>query len=356
MAKFFQNRDLGYAKAVTFDDVLLRPQFSDLNSREEADVTTEIVPGVKLLAPLMPANMQSVCSVELAVACSEAGSLATIDQFRSIGEAVQMVKKVVSRKCRVAGAIGVSKDYTERAEQLLKAGVCCFVVDSPHAHHVKTKKALLELKRKFPRTSIIVGNVATKEGAVDLFKWGADCVKVGVGPGSACLTRIHTGSGVPQITALMECYKVAKKYKKTILADGGVKTPGDFSKAIAAGGAAVYAGSIFAGTVEAPGKNVKNARGVFKKFWGSSSEVGRVLRSKADNSYREKSNRFVEGGEGLVPFQGTVKSLLERYVMGLKSAMSYSGSRSIPKFQEKAIFLKISPSSIRENGAHGLVG
>ncbi len=356
MAKFFTGKGLGISKSVTFDDVLLRPQYSELRSRDDADISVEIVPGVKLRVPLMPANMQAVCSVELAVAVSIAGGLATIDQFRSVEMACDMVSKVNKQGGRVAGAVSPSRNYLDRIKGLRNAGVACIVVDSPHAFHVLTKEAVKNIRKKYKTLPLIVGNVATAEGAEMLFRLGVDSVKVGIGPGAACLTRINAGSGVPQITAIMECFKVARKFKKTILADGGVKSPGDFAKAVAAGGTAVYSGSIFAGTLEAPGKVVKKDGALYKEYWGSSSEEAKLKRTKADKSFKENLSRYVEGGKGLVQYQGTVGSVYERYAMGLRSALSYSGAKDIIQFQSKAEFLKLSPSSIYENGTHGLVG
>jgi IMP dehydrogenase len=303
----------------------------------------------------MPANMQAVCSVKLAVASFRAGGMATVDQFRSVTEAGEMVRKVKKQKAEVCGAIGATKDYLERAEVLVKAGVKALIMDSPHAFHILTREAVTNIRTRYQTLPLIVGNVGTAEGADMLFRLGVDCVKVGIGPGAACLTRINTGTGMPQITAILDCYKVAQKYKKTILADGGVKTPGDFAKAIAAGGSAVYAGSIFAGTDEAPGKLIIKGGQKYKEYWGSSSEHAKEKRAKADPLYKERASRFVEGGKGLTLYEGSVMGVYERFAMGLKSAMSYSGASNITQFQKKRKFVRVTSSGIRENGAHGLV-
>jgi IMP dehydrogenase len=354
MAKVINNTNQDHLGR-TFDDVLLRPQYSELTSRKDADITSELVPGLILKNPLMPVNMQAVNSIALAVSVYESGSIATIDQFSSIEKTVLFVKEVKAQNAEILGAVGVTKDYLERAKALIQAGVKAIVIDTPHAHSKITQEAILNFKKQWPKMGLIVGNVGTSEAAEFLFELGVDCVKVGVGPGAACTTRVNTGTGMPQLTAIMECFEVAKKYGKTILADGGIKQPGDFAKAIAAGGSAAYAGSIFAGTVESPSELIEKNGKQYKKYWGSASSIAREMRAKNDDGYKADTKKFIEGAEGLVPYQGSVKELMERYADGLKSAMSFSGSFTIKEFQDKAVFLPITAHAALENTAHGLI-
>lgn len=339
----------------TFDDVLLRPQFSEINSREDVDISIQIVPGLTLNAPIMSANMQTVNTVKLAVALCKEGGIATIDQFRSIEEQVDMVKKVKKEDCSTAAAIGTSRDFMERAEALVDAGVTLIIMDTPHAHNMLTKNAIVTFRKKYKDFPLIAGNIATREAARFLIDLKVDGIKVGIGPGAACLTRVNTGAGMPQITAIMECFDIANNHGISVIADGGVKMPGSFAKAIAAGGSAVYMGSVFAGCDESPGDVIEQNGKKFKEYFGSSSIQAKIKRAESDKNFKQGANRFVEGDSGLTKYQGTVKEVVENYVMGLKSAMSYVGARSIRDFQEKAVFSILTQNGVAENGAHGLV-
>jgi IMP dehydrogenase len=349
MATFF------HSPCYTFDDVLLRPQFSEINSREEVDTSVEIVPGLKIKSPIMSANMQTVNSKELCIALANAGGMATVDQFRSIEEEAEMIIAVKKAKCMVAGAIGSSRDYMERAEAIIAAKADVIIMDSPHAHNNLTKKAIKDFRAKFGDFPLIVGNIATKEAALFLAHHGVDGIKVGIGPGAACLTRVNTGAGAAQITAIMECYDVARNHGMSIIADGGVKAPGSFAKAIAAGGTAVYMGSIFAGTDEAPSELIEKDGKKYKEYFGSSSPLAKIRRAGSDKNFKENPNRFVEGEAGYTKYQGSVADVVDRYMMGLKSAMSYTGASNVQEFQEKAIFTIVTQNGVSENGAHGLV-
>jgi IMP dehydrogenase len=339
----------------TFDDVLLRPQFSEINSREDVDVSVEIVPGIKLTAPLMAANMQTVTSVKLAVALCKAGGMATIDQFRSIEDQINIIKDVKKEGCSTAGAVGTSRDFMERAEALVACGVTLIIMDTPHAHNMLTKNAISEFRKKFKDFPLIVGNIATREAARFLIDQGVDGIKIGIGPGAACLTRVNTGAGMPQITAIMECFDIANNHSISVIADGGIKMPGSFAKAIAAGGTAAFMGSVFAGSDESPGDVIEQDGKKFKEYFGSSSVQAKIKRAESDKNFKQSATRFVEGDAGLTKYNGTVSEIVENYVMGLKSAMSYVGARNIRDFQEKAVFSILTQNGVAENGAHGLV-
>lgn len=342
-------------EGLTFDDVLIKPQYSEINSRDDVDISTEIVPGLKIDSPIMSANMQAVNSIELCTKVAQNGGMATIDQFRSIEEEVKMIKKIKSLNLKIAGAVGTSKDYIERTEAVFNSGADVIVMDTPHAHNLLTKKAIENVRKIIGDYPLIVGNVATKEGALFLIHLGVDGIKVGIGPGAACTTRTITGAGEPQITALMECFDAAKSHGISIIADGGVKTPGAFAKAIAAGGDCVYLGSIFAGALESPAELIEKDGKKYKEYYGSSSEKAKIKRSNSDNNFKESPNRFVEGEAGYTAFQGSVHEIFERFEMGLKSAMSYTGAFTIKDFQDRAIFTILTQNGVSENGAHGLI-
>lgn len=349
MAKFSSKH------AYTYDDVLIRPQYSEVNSRKDVDTSVEIASGVTLKTPVMSANMQSVNSVELCVALDRVGGMATIDQFRDIEKQVAMLLEVKKLDSKVAGAIGATKDFLERAEALIKNGVDLIVMDTPHAHSILGIEAIKSFRKKFKDFPLIAGNIATSEAVFDLAKAGVDGVKVGIGPGGACTTRTNAGVGNPQLSAVMECYEVAKNNNISVIADGGIKTAGNFSKAIAAGGTAAYIGSMFAGTEESPSELIEQNGKKLKKYYGSSSVTAKIERAQNDKNYNEKSSQFVEGAEGYTKYQGTVEELVEKLAMGLRSAMSYSGAFNISDFHDKAQFLLVTPIGIAENGAHGLV-
>ena len=339
----------------TFDDVLLRPQYSEINSREDVDVSIEIVPGIKLTSPIMSANMQTVNSVKLGIAMCKEGGLATIDQFRSIEDQVEMIKKIKTENCQTAASVGTSRDFMERAEALVESGVTLIIMDTPHAHNLLTKNAVTSFRQKYKDFPLVVGNIATREAATFLIKLGVDGIKVGIGPGAACLTRENTGAGMPQITAIMECFDIANNHGVSVIADGGIKKPGSFAKAIAAGGTVAYMGSVFAGCDESPGEVIEINGKQYKEYFGSSSIQAKIKRAESDKNFKQSANRFVEGDSGHTKYQGSVKEVIENYVMGLKSAMSYVGARNIKEFQEMAVFSLLTQNGLTENGAHGLV-
>ncbi len=254
----------------------------------------------------------------------------------------------------VGAAIGITADMEERVEALKKSKVDVIVIDTAHGHSKGVLEAVKRIKEKYPEVQLIAGNVATAEATEDLIKAGADAVKVGIGPGSICTTRVVTGIGVPQVTAIINCSKVAKKYNIPIIADGGIKYSGDITKAIGAGANVVMAGSLFAGTDESPREG-----GLFegrrnKEYRGMGSLAAMKAGSK-DRYFQEHTNKFVpEGVEGRVPFKGCIGDIIYQMVGGLRSAMGYVGSKTIPELQEKAKFMKITSATLVENHPHDI--
>ncbi|WP_047268700.1 IMP dehydrogenase [Marinitoga sp. 1197] len=256
----------------------------------------------------------------------------------------------------VGGAIGIS-DALERANALVKANVDVLVLDSAHGHSKNIIDILKMLKKEFPKIPIIAGNIATKEGAYDLIKAGADALKVGIGPGSICTTRIVAGIGVPQLTAILDVVSVAKKYNIPVIADGGIRYSGDIVKALAAGANTVMLGSLFAGTEEAPGETILYQGRKYKTYRGMGS-ISAMKKGSKDRYFQEnitRTDKFVpEGVEGMVPYKGKVKEVVYQLLGGLKSGMGYIGAKDIDDLHEKAEFIKITSSSIKESHPHDI--
>ena len=251
-------------------------------------------------------------------------------------------------------AIGITANFLERAQALVKAHVDCVVLDSAHGHSKNVISVLKEVKAAFPELDVIVGNVATGEAVKALIEAGADAVKVGIGPGSICTTRVVAGIGVPQITAIMNCYEAAKGSGIPIIADGGIKYSGDISKAIAAGGSVVMMGSMFAGCDEAPGSFELYQGRKYKVYRGMGS-ISAMNKGSSDRYFQEGAKKLVpEGVEGRVAYKGRLEDTVYQLVGGLRSGMGYCGCPTIKELQERAEFMKISAASLKESHPHDI--
>ncbi len=356
MTTTIQNLKILPSIGLTYDDVVIVPQYSEVISRKDVDISIDLAPGIHLETPLTASNMDTVISVDLCVKISELGGLAWNHQFQSIEKEVKILSESKKKGARLVGcAIGATSDYLERAKALIDNGADIILIDTPHAHSKMGVEAVKAFRKMFGKFPLIAGTVATKEGTYDLIKAGVDGLKVGIGSGSACLTRINAGCGVPQLTAVLECSEITIREGKSLLADAGIKMPGSFAKAIAAGGSAAMMGGVFAGSLESPSKLVEKDGKMFKVYYGSASQAGKQYRSENDPAHKKSSNEFIEGGEGLVAYRGTLEEIFASYVMGLRSAMSYSGAFNIKEFQNKVLFQQITASGILEGGAHGLI-
>lgn len=252
----------------------------------------------------------------------------------------------------VGAAVGVTSNMMERIAALVKAKVDIVVVDTAHGHSKGVLDAIALIKREHPDLQLIAGNVATGEATVDLIKAGVDAVKVGIGPGSICTTRVVTGVGVPQITAVMDCAKAAKKYGVPVIADGGIKYSGDIIKAIAAGANVIMAGSLFAGTAESPGEEVFYEGRTYKEYRGMGSE-GAMDSGSKDRYFQEDTKKYVpEGIEGRIHYRGPLGDVVYQLIGGLKSGMGYTGCRNIVELQEKTKYIRITGASLIENHPH----
>lgn len=340
--------------ALSYDDVLLIPKYSEIQSRSLVDVSTHLTKDIMLKVPFISANMSDVTNVTMAIALGKLGALGVLPRFEDIQKQVEHVKIVKKENILVGAAIGVKDGYLEKARLLIEAGADVLVLDVAHGHTNYVALATKNIKTHFPKSVLVSGNVATYDGAKALFGAGADVVKVGIGPGSICTTRIATGHGVPQLTAVLEASKAAKEYGKTIIADGGIKQTGDVAKALAAGANAVMMGNAFAGTDEAPGE-YEEINGVpFKRYNGSTSPQEKYNHTKkisVDSKYTDR----IEGVNAAVNYKGPVEHVVEKYKVALQSALSYSGANNLTEFQKNAEFIQITSSGIRESGAHDVI-
>ena len=333
----------------TFNDVLIEPKYSEITSRSTVDISTDLG-GVKLNLPIISANMKTITGTKMAIAMSENGGLGIMHRFNTIDNAVDDYKdffdilSCTAKKdvdYRWPGvSIGVQEEDKERFDKLYEAGARIFCIDVAHGHHVLVKNMLGYIGLLgLTDIKVIAGNIATGNAAEDLSQWGANIVKVGIGPGSVCTTRQRTGVGVPQLSALEDVYyrlKVLKSNTK-IIADGGIVNIGDIPKALKYADA-VMIGSMFAGTAETPGNAYRNSEGQYYKVYGGSAS--------AENKGK---NTFVEGMMKTVPFRGKVKYVLREIADGIRSAFSYVGANNLTEFKQKCDFIQITDGGTRES-------
>ena len=330
----------------SYDDVLIEPQYSSIRSRSNIDITSNLGHGLSLGLPIIASPMDTVSETTMATATNSYGACAVIHRYNTIEDQVRMVKdaRAYADSVTAGGAIGVSDDMETRACALHDAGATFLCVDVAHGHHVLMREALQTLRGIFGRNyHIMAGNVATLEGINDLADWGASSVRVGVGGGSICSTRVQTGHGVPTLQSIMDCSKTDRDV--AIIADGGIKNSGDIVKALAAGADAVICGSLFAGTVETPGDMFKDPDGfTWKSYRGMASKEAQI-------DWRGMYSSF-EGVATRVPTKGSVCNILLDLEKGIRSGLSYTGARSIKEFQAKANFIMQTTSGLSESRAH----
>jgi IMP dehydrogenase len=340
----------------TFDDVTLVPQYSSILPSETITVS-KLSHNLNLQIPLMSSAMDTVSESKMAIAISKSGGIGVVHRNLSIENQVLEVKNVKKNNCVVGAAIGVNPTDLERAEELSKADTDLIVIDTAHGHTQKVFEMIKKIKKKLKSCTLCVGNIATGKAAKFLADSGVDIVKVGIGPGSICTTRLVAGIGVPQLSAILEVKKALKKYETKIISDGGIKFSGDLAKAIAAGADAVMIGSLFSGTIESPGKIIKYKGKLYKNFRGMGS-VGAMSVGSADRYYQKKSkdvSKYVpEGVEGMVIFKGTVKKIIHNLIGGLKSSMGYLGAKTIKDLQKKGEFVKITKAGFYESMVHNV--
>lgn len=326
-------------QALTYDDIQLVPAYSEINSRRNIRLWTQVTRRYGILQPLVASPMDTVCDSEMAIEMMKLGGLGIIHRFMTIEEQVAEVAKVKAvcttemyenwgvmyddwhtqiKDIPVAAAVGANGDYYERAVALIGAGANIILIDVAHGHHKNVKDALYQIKAINRKVDVIAGNIATALAAEDLIAWGADALRVGVGGGSLCTTRVKTGFGIPNVTCLETICDMAEV---PVMADGGIRSSGDIAKALAIGASTVMIGSLIAGTEEAPGSIIEKSNGLYKRYRGAAS-----LETKLAHGQEQRN---VEGESTVIPYKGGVKYIVEGLLDGVRSALSYAGASSL---------------------------
>lgn len=319
-------------QALTYDDIQLIPAFSSIESRSTIDLSTQLTTNYRIKVPLIASPMDTVCDGEMAVAMAQLGGVGCIHRFNTIEEQVGEIRFITAHPfdaemwpswtMPIMAAVGANGDYLERAQELVIAGANIILIDVAHGYHKFVIDAIHNLKNNLPsHVDVIAGNVATGGAALRLQDAGADAIRVGIGGGSLCTTRIKTGFGVPNVTSLQDCASVVSV---PVIACGGIRSSGDIAKALGVGANSVILGSLIAGTKEAPGAIIEKQNGLYKRYRGAAS-----LETK---SVHGQAKRNVEGESTVVPFKGGVKFIIEGLLDGLRSALSYAGANNLREY------------------------
>ena len=341
-------------EGLTFDDVLLIPSWSEVLPRE-VSLKSRFTRHITLQVPIASAAMDTVTEAPMATALAKEGGIGVIHKNMTVEAQAAEVAKVHASGFQVAAALGITNDVETRARALVEAGVDAVVLDSAHGHSKGVIKALRKIKAAFPDLDVVVGNVATAEATRCLIDNGADAVKVGIGPGSICTTRVVAGVGVPQLTAIYDCAEAAKGSGVPIIGDGGLRYSGDIVKALAAGAECVMCGSLLAGTEEAPGQMIEDFKNgkVFKVYRGMGSIDAMEAGSK-DRYFQTGAMKLVpEGIVGKVPYKGPVADVIYQLLGGLRSGMGYCGAKDLQALRN-AKFIRITSNGVVENHPHDL--
>ena len=344
-------------EALTFDDVTLVPKYSEILP-SQVDTSIKLTKTLKLKIPLLSSAMDTITESRMAIAIAKEGGLGIIHRNLNINEQILEIKKVKKLKLLVGAAVGAGPHEFERANAILKTNIDMIVVDTAHGHTKKVSEIIRYIKKKKKKkTALCAGNIATPEAAKFLLKLGVDIIKVGIGPGSICTTRLVAGIGVPQLSAILDVRDAIKNKDVKIISDGGIKYSGDLAKAFAAGADAVMIGSLFAGTDETPGKLIKRNGKFFKSFRGMGS-VGAMNKGSADRYFqskqKNKSKYVPEGVEGFAKYKGKVDKIIFKLTGGLKSSMGYLGSKEIKYLRNKPHFVKITKAGFYESMVHNV--
>ena len=343
-------------EALTFDDVLLLPKYSEVLP-SKTNITLQLTKKISLKVPFLTSAMDTVTESKMAMAIAIEGGMGIIHRNLDIKKQAFEVKKVKNKKLLVGAAVGTNQEDLDRARLLISNGVDLIVIDTAHGHSKKVLQTLLKIKKITKNVPVCVGNIATGEAAKKLYNSGADIIKVGIGPGSICTTRMVAGIGVPQISAIMEVKKALFKKNVKIISDGGIKFSGDIAKALAAGADAIMMGSIFAGTDESPGKKFKISGKFYKQYRGMGS-IGAMSAGSANRyfqkNFRDKSKFVPEGVEGRVEYKGKVSKIIYQLQGGLRSSMGYIGAKNLKEINKKAKFVKITKAGFYESMVHSV--
>ena len=357
-------------EAYTFDDVLLVPAYSEVVPNQ-VSLKTNLTKNIALNTPILSAAMDTVTESAMAIAMAQAGGIGFIHKNMTVSAQAAEVQKVKAfdfdkirfpnaitdknGKLLVGVAVGVAKNLMERTQALVSAGVDVVTLDSAHGHSQGIINAVVQLRKAFPKLEIIAGNIVTASAAQALVDAGANAVKVGVGPGSICTTRVVAGVGVPQLTAINNVYEQLKNQEIGIIADGGIKHSGEITKAIAAGAHCVMLGSLLAGTDESPGEIIVQDDKKYKSYVGMGSLVA-MERGSKDRYFQEDKKKLVpEGIEALKPYKGSVSAIIFQLIGGLRSGMGYCGAKTIDALRNDAKFVKISNAGLIESHPHDVM-
>ena len=343
-------------EALTFDDVLLVPKYSAILP-SQTNLRTQLSNNLILQVPFLSSAMDTVTESKMATAIAQLGGIGIIHRNLSINVQVKEIKKVVNKKLLVGAAIGTAKEDFLRAQNILDCGVDLLVIDTAHGHSEKVLKTLSQIRKINTKIAICVGNIATGEAAKRLSDEGANILKVGIGPGSICTTRIIAGIGVPQISAIMDVKRRVKNNKIKIISDGGIKFSGDIIKALGAGADAGMMGSIFAGTGESPGNKFKYRNKFYKSYRGMGS-IGAMSSGSSERyfqaNHKNKSKFVPEGVEARVEYKGTIDKIIYQLQGGLRSSMGYIGAKNISDIKKRAKFVKITKAGFYESMVHSV--
>ncbi|MBI4360925.1 IMP dehydrogenase [Candidatus Micrarchaeota archaeon] len=346
----FQEKIDNAKEALTYDDVLIRPGYSAV-SISDVSTKTRITQNIEIDLPIVSSPMDTVTESQLAIAMAKRGGVGVIHYNISVPDQVAHVKKVKSEDWLVGAAVGPQDD--ERVKKLLDAEADFLVIDTAHGY----RKSVLDAVKRYKKegAQVVAGNIVSKTAAEGLVAAGADGLRVGVGPGSICTTRVVTGIGVPQLTAVSEVADYAASYNIPVIADGGIKYSGDLAKALAAGANVGMLGNVLAGTDEAPGELIEQEGVKYKKYRGMGSVES--LKANWANRYDAfKKSLVPEGVSGLTKYRGSVEQVLTQFEGGLKKAMVYVGAKNLEEFKEKAVFVRITSSGFLESHPHSLLG
>lgn len=322
------------SRGLSYDDVLLIPERSEVDSRSDVDLRVELA-GLELEVPVITANMDTITEAEMAIAVAEEGGLGVLHRFTPIERQAQLVERVKAENLPVGASLGL-QGYLEDGERLLAAGADLLVLDVAHGHMERVITAVRQLRNRFPEARLAAGNVVTRQAVRDLADAGADIVKVGVGPGSMCTTRQVAGAGYPQFSAVLECAKAAEGHERDvyIIADGGITKSGDIVKALGAGAQAVMIGGLFAGCQEAPGEVIEVDGDQYKQARGMAS-LG-----AARTNGKDTENYTPEGVSTLKPLNGSARKVVSELAWGTRSGLSYAGALTVPEFQRVSRFVE----------------
>jgi len=352
MELIFSARDIvRRQKGLTFNDVLLVPRYSEISSRRHPNLKTKITKNYSLDIPVISANMDTITEIDMLIAMAELGGMGILHRFMTPEEQVEIIKNILKIQkekkidAPVCASIGVKEEGKKRADLLVAAGASILTIDIAHGDSIMLMETLDYVKKNYPQVDVITGNVATGDGVTRMIDHGADAVKVGIGPGSMCTTRIITGHGVPQLTAISLSVEKARQYGVPVIADGGITNSGDIIKALACGADCVMLGSLLSGTLETPGEIKKG----MKLYRGMASKSAQI-------SWRGElpKGMAAEGESTYIPCKGSVKDVVWELIGGIRSGMTYMGCENISDMYENSLFMEMTLAGAHESRPHGL--